>query len=366
MKSMPYTLTRYLARNYILSFLGLVLALLSVVYLLDTVELLRRASKKGDVPLSTILEMGLFKLPEVGQIILPFAILFSAMLTFWLLTRRYELSVMRAAGLSVWQFIFPIMGVAFICGIIHVTVINPLGAFLLSRFEHYETQYLGSRRNLVSVFQDGFWIREKDSAAGEVILHAEKINLPAWSFHNVIGLAFDGQGKLAGRLDAEQARLSEGAWIFKNVHITQEGMESEYRDQYQLNTQLTRREIEESFADPETIPFWQIPSFINVLEATGFDTTRMKIHFYYLLSLPLMFIAMVLLAAAVSLRPPRSQYTLWLSAVGIAIGIMIFFLSSYLQALGNAQKIPAPLAAWSPAIITLLIGLSALLTLEDG
>ena len=108
----PSTLSRYLARVYTLNFLGLTAGLLGIVYLFDTVELLRRASKFSDVPLGLVLQMGLFKLPEVGQLTLPFAVLFSAMMTFWQLTRKHELVIVRAAGLSVWQFLGPVVGVA--------------------------------------------------------------------------------------------------------------------------------------------------------------------------------------------------------------------------------------------------------------
>ncbi|MCF6320014.1 MAG: LptF/LptG family permease, partial [Proteobacteria bacterium] len=86
----------------------LLVGLFAVIYLFDTVELIRRASKRGDIPISLILQMGLLKLPEVGQTIFPFAVLFSAMYTFWQLTRQYELIVVRASGFSVWQFLLPI------------------------------------------------------------------------------------------------------------------------------------------------------------------------------------------------------------------------------------------------------------------
>jgi lipopolysaccharide export system permease protein len=367
-KPPPLILSRYLANQYVLGLLGFLFVLLSIVYLLDTIELLRRAVKRDDVevPLTLVLQMGFFKLPDVTQVVLPFAVFFSAMLTFWSLNRRLELAVIRAAGLSVWQFLLPVLTTAFVCGLIYITIIHPVGAVLLGKFEQFENRYLGTQKNLVTVFQDGFWIRQKESAAGEVILNADKITLQDFSFHNVMGLAFSKSGELVSRLDAEHARLEPGFWIFEDVHITQDGTADQYRDEYKLATNLTRYEIEESFASPETVPFWQIPSFIRVLEATGFNSTRLKVHFHYLLSLPVMFAAMILLAAAVSLRPPRSRQTVLMVALGIALAVLVFFMSSYLQALGASQQIPPVLAAWTPALVTFLLGLTVILNTEDG
>ena len=97
------TLFRYLASTYLRNMASLLLALLMIVYLFDTVELIRRGSKFEDVPFTLMLQMGLLKLPEVGQVLFPFAILFSAMFTFWQFTKRSELIVVRSAGLSVWH-----------------------------------------------------------------------------------------------------------------------------------------------------------------------------------------------------------------------------------------------------------------------
>ena len=367
MPSSPKILSRYLAWSYLGHFLGLLFVLLAIVYMLDTIELLRRAVKRDDVPVLLVLQMGLFKLPEVGQIILPFAILFSAMYTFWALSRRYELAVIRAAGLSVWQFLMPVLAVAFTCGLLSAMVVNPLGAMFISKFEQYETRYLGTQRNLVSVFEDGFWIRQPSGTAeSDVILNADRVILQDWTFQRVMGLAFDAEGSLVSRLDAERARLGDGEWVFENVHITNRLRENYYRDEYRLPTEMTRQDIEDSFASPETIPFWFIPEYIDILDKTGFDSTRLKIHFHHLLSMPVIFTAMIFLAAAVALRPPRSGRTILLIAAGVAIGILFFFLSSYVQALGASQQIPPVLAAWAPAVIAFLLGLTALLSLEDG
>ncbi len=57
------TLSRYIARTYLFNLLGLFLALLFIIYLFDMVELIRRASKRDDIPFGLVIEMGLLKLP---------------------------------------------------------------------------------------------------------------------------------------------------------------------------------------------------------------------------------------------------------------------------------------------------------------
>ncbi len=361
------TLSRYLARTYFINMLLLLLALLAVIYLFDTVELIRRASKRPDIPISLILQMGLLKLPEVGQMLFPFAVLFSAMFTFWQLTRRHELVVVRAAGFSVWQFLAPVMGVAVFVGILQITALNPVGSLLVGKFEQLESTYLNRQENQIAVFKEGLWLRQKTTEEqGYVILHAAKIEQPGWILKKVSALYFNDDDSFKGRVDSKQATLEKGRWLFRDVIIYQPNEKEQKEDFYALPTQLTPEDIEESFASPETMSFWHLPGYIQTLEETGFDATRLRVHYQSLLSQPLMFAAMVLLAAVVSMRPPRFRGAMALFAIGIFIGFLVFFMSSFLQALGASGQIPTILAAWSPALICFLLGLGVMMTLEDG
>src|SRR6201993_3817291 len=100
--------------------------MLSISFLIDYIELLRRAATKSGVTLGVLLEMAALKLPHTAQEVMPFAVLFGTMLAFFRLTRNNELVVARAAGVSVWQFLTPAVVVAILVGITAVTVFNPI------------------------------------------------------------------------------------------------------------------------------------------------------------------------------------------------------------------------------------------------
>ncbi len=366
MKFSP-TLNRYMAANYARNLLLGLLILLGVVYLFDTVELLRRAAKREDVPFRLVIEMGFLKLPEVGQIMFPFAILFSAIFTFWQLTRRYELIIMRAAGLSVWQFLTPVLAVAVGAGLLMTTLVNPLGSMLLGRFEQLEASYLNAETPQISLLQEGLWLRQEAADNGRVILHAGKVRLPEWELQDVMALFFTQNGDFIRRIDAGSAQLGEGQWVFRDVISNTVGQPGNEKIPYMvLATTLTTKKIEESFAKPQALSFWKLPAFIRTLETTGFDAVPLKVHFQNLLAQPLLYAAMILLAASVSLRPPRFRGAFMLAALGVGIGFMVFFLSSFLQAMGSTHQIPVLLAAWAPAMVSFLLGLAVMLNLEDG
>lgn len=362
---LPPTLTRYLAKAYAVNMAAMAVILLGIIYLFDTVELLRRASKHDDVDFGTVLVMSLLKTPEMAGVIAPFIILFSALYTFWQLAKRQELVVLRSSGVSVWQFLSPPLMVAFASGVVMMTMINPLGSLFYSRYTVMESTYLDREQEMIALFDEGMWLRQ-DTAQGYAILHAGAIEMPDWRLDDVMVLFFDPSDALIRRIDATGALLKQDNWLLHNAVLNVAGNPSESMKTFSLPTTLTRQDIEDSFSAPNTMGFWSLPSYIDTLEATGFDSTRLHIHFQSLLSQPFLFAAMILLAATVALRPQRQGGTFAFIAGGVLIGFVVFFMSNFLQALGASHQIPVFLAAWSPALLCCLLGIATLLTLEDG
>lgn len=358
----------YLAKLFTVNFLSIFGILMAIVYLFSTMELLRQASKVEQISLGMILKMGIYKLPDLGQTLLPFAILFGAMFTFWMLARRHELVVVRGAGFSVWQFLAPILIVAALTGVIQCTILNPISAAMLGRYDALEAKYFMRDKGIVTtLFDKGIWLRQMENGdKGYMIVHADRIILPQWQMNNVMALFFDNNDNFLRRIDSSGAKLGEGAWLFDNAQVYQSQKPVERSASVSMPTQLTRHDIEESFSSARSQSFWKLPAYIKTLTETGFDATRLRIHFQSLLAAPVLFLAMVLLAASVSMRPPRFQRSFELIAAGVLMGFLVFFISSFLQALGASQQIPVILAAWSPALVSLLLGITAILSLEDG
>lgn len=356
----------YICKQFAKNILFLLGALLALVYVLDTIEILRQSASREGLPVGIAMMMAALKLPVVGQQIIPFGVLFAAIYTCWKLNRTQELVVIRAAGLSVWQFLNPMIFSALVFGILTVGLINPLSAMMVGKYEQMETIYLNKSDNIVTVSRTGIWLRQPaGNDGGYSLLHASSFDQNEWHFSDVLIMFFAADDSFVKRIDSPEAFLKDGYWDVQSALINdREGATREAR--MQVETNLTSNKIEESFSDPETISFWKIPEYLRIMEETGFPTSALHIHFQAMLAKPFLLAAMVLLAAAFSLRPTRFSGGGMLITLGVAAGFFIFFMESMLQAFGISQKIPVILAAWTPAIVTLLVGVTALLHLEDG
>ncbi len=358
------TLSGYIARQYALWFLGFLFGLLGVIVLVSTVDLLDRlASKKAS--LGVVFEMVLLKLPFLTQEVMPFTVLFAGLACFWRLTRSHELVVTRAAGISVWQILAPVLGVALVVGVLTVTLFNPVASVLLGRFEELEARYIHNKPSTLAVSRQGLWLRQADPD-GQSVIHARRVTHQTMTLHGVIIFRFADQDRFTERIDAARAILRPGAWELFDAWQSTPGSRAHFAERLEVATELTREKILDSFAPPETVSFWKLPGFIALLEEAGFSATRHKLQLHRLLAVPLLLSSIILLAASFSLRPQRRGKVGLIIMGGALTGFLLYFLSNFIFALGLSGKIPVVLAAWSPAGVTLMLGLATLLHLEDG
>jgi lipopolysaccharide export system permease protein len=358
------TLTRYIARQYLFWFGSFFFAIVSIIFLATIVDLLDRLATK-EVSLSLTLQMAVLKLPYLSQEVMPFTVLFAAMATFWRLTRSHELVVARAAGVSVWQFLLPVLGSSVLIGVFVVAAFNPLASVLLSRYEQLEANYIHNQSSMLAVSKTGVWLRQADED-GQSVIHAEKVKPDSVTLQRVIVFRYAGKDRFVDRIDAREAQLQPNQWLLRDAWIARPGEPSAFHETLELPTDLTVSKIQESFAPPETIAFWDLPEFIEVMQAAGFSAVPHRLQFHRLLALPMLYAAMILLAATFSLRPQRRGRVGLVILTGMLTGFLLYFLSNFVFAIGLSGTIPVVLAAWTPAGVSLMLGVAMLLHLEDG
>jgi lipopolysaccharide export system permease protein len=360
------TLSAYIARQYFAWFCGVFGAMVSVTFLLDYVELIRRGGTRAQASWGTLLEMAALKLPHTAQDVMPFAILFGTMLAFWRLTRSNELVVARAAGVSVWGFLTPAILVAMLVGVVAVTLFNPIASAMEASYEQLENRILRQAGDPLSLSNTGLWLRQSDAAGGQIVLHGEKLASPDLLLRDVSVYFLNRRSEFTSRIEARAARLAGGFWVIEDGQRFRPGEAPEPFGELRLPTSLTADKIEESLASPDTMSFWELPGFITLLEQSGFSAQRHRLHFNVLLARPFLFCAMVLVAATFSLRMQRRGGAAMLLVSGVLAGFLLYFLSDIVFALGLSAKIPVLLAAWTPTGVSMIFGTSMLLHLEDG
>ena len=150
-----------------------VFGVFALMALIDYIELMRRAADLPNVSALLVARASFFRVPQVTERIMPFCVLVGAMSCYLNLSRRIELVVARAAGMSAWQFVAPAVIVALLLGALAATVYNPMSALLQERSKRLEAELFGQDRRggLHEAAGGGFWVRQR-SAEGQAIINA--------------------------------------------------------------------------------------------------------------------------------------------------------------------------------------------------
>jgi lipopolysaccharide export system permease protein len=357
-----YTLGRYLSLRFLQAIGAVFLTVFGLIYLIDLVELIRRAGEGIDVSTMTLARLSFFRTPLIAEQVLPFAVLFGSLAAFLGLSRKLELVIARAAGVSVWQFGFPPLLVALVIGLGAVTIYNPIAVVLKQKAEDLEGRVFA--KPTASASQNRF-VRQL-SVDGSSIIRAVSGAADGASLFNVTVFVFDRAGLLVERVEADSATLNRGYWLLENAKMVTVGLEPQRSDRYLLATNLTRDEVRQALGSTETISFWRLPATIRQLELAGLDATRYRLRFQGLMARPLMLAAMVILAASFSLRFFRFGGVAKLVLGGISAGFLLYIITQIAEDLGAAGTLSAPVAAWFPATLGVLLGILVLLHQEDG
>ena len=363
--SWSWTLYRYLAVQFLIGVTVVYAIFLMLAFSIDIVDLLNRTAGHN-VPGAVAVGMAILQLPELGQKMLPFAILLGGVFTFVRLSRSRELVATRAAGVSAWDFLLPPLTVAVFIGVFAVTLFTPVSARMFSEFAGLEARYVKGEESQLSVSINGLWLRQGD-AHQQSVIHALRVAQQGEHLEDVLVLLYGANDHFLGRIDAKSAQLHDRFWILNDAFVSgNTGGAPVHHDSYSLATTLTPEQIVESSTSPDALSFWDLPGYIRAAQAAGFSATRYQLYLYTLYTLPALFAAMVFMAASFSLRLGREGGTARVILFSAAAGFGVYFFQDLTSVLGRTGAVPTLLAATAPALASILIGMTLVFSQEDG
>lgn len=338
-----------------------------LILLIDFVEGMRNIGQDLGLSSLNVLYLTLLKTPSLIEQTIPFIVLFGTIGSFYSLNRNSELVVLRASGLSAWNFLAPAIFVTFTLGVIWATLFNPLASRTL---QIYETSISASEN--AQPITANIWLKE-GTETQETLIHAQSYDPGARTLLNVTftqtAINTEGHFSFSTRLDAKSAELKGGGYWQLNDVIENTDDVLAGTMQHETLSIPTRIRLEDivSQTDSNFIPpFWALPKEITRTRRAGFATVRLEMQLHKLISLPLSLVAMTFIAACVSMQLTRQGGTLRLLIIGTTIGFMVYFTNSIFNAFGESSALPVMVAAWAIPIMTFFLGASYLAKVEDG
>lgn len=361
----PKTIYLFLARHFVVCFGVLYAGIATMIALIEIIELVRRLSTKASLSLPALFGMALLKVPVMLEVLFPTIILIAMLSTLWFLGRKQELQACRLAGLSFWQLALPFVIATIGLRVLAIVVINPIGASCLAHFERLEARIMHHATGTLSISEHGIWIKHRFEKRQAIIRIA---GLEGQSLKNINVFEFNDHFDLVRHVYAARGYFHDGNLVLAQAQANLlDGSRIPIAD-IAIPSPLNFSSLIKSGRSPATLSVWTLPEFITVLDKSGLSSARHRLHWHRLFAHGVLSCAFVLIVMGYIFKQPtwRNLISLRLILLAIASGLSMLFIGDVTWALGLSGRLPLWFAAWSPALIAMMLGTMLVLNLEDS
>src|SRR5271165_2064045 len=296
--------------------------------------------------------------PSLIYLMSPMSVLLAVLITFGLLQKSSELTAMKATGFSIYRTTLPVvlLSAGFAVGLF---VFDQLYIPHTNRRQEILRNQIKGKPPQTYLQADRKWIFGQSNQ----IYYYQVFDPDTNRFGGISVFEFDpATFQLTRRIHADGAHWEPSLkkWVFENGWVR--SLNGASIQEYRTFDVATFKELGEdpSYFKKEVrqsseMDYEELRSYIQDLQQSGFDTVRLKVQLQKKIAFPLITLVMAILAIPFSARGRRGGA---LAGVAIALGIAIVYwvTAGVFEAMGNANQLPALLAAWGPDVIFALAG----------
>jgi LPS export ABC transporter permease LptG len=353
----PSLLDQYVSRMY-LRVVGLgFLALLGLFYIstfIDASDKLFKGTASG----TTVMQLLAYRTPQFVYFVIPIAALLSVLVTFGLLSRTSELTVMKACGISLYRVALPVVVLSLLFSAALFALDQDILARANRRANALDDQIRGRPPKTFNPLNRRWVIAGDGSIYHYGYFDAQRDTLTALTVYRLV----PGGWQLASQTYAATAQY-RGGWTATRGWIQE--FTARPATWKTFAQQRIRLEPPEYFKTEDTemdlMTVAQLRRAVTELAATGANVVPQRVDLHRKLAFPFVTLVMTLLAVPFGVTTGR-RGALYGIGLGIVLALSYWFIMSVFVAIGKAGLLPPVLAAWTPNIIVSAAAIYLLLT----
>lgn len=346
-------LDRYIATNVLVSVAGVLLLIVGLDAVFAFIAELEDLQNQYQMPQA--FHYILLTIPRRTYDYVPVATLIGCLIGLGMLAGTSELTVIRAAGVSVmrivWAAIKPILLLVVGCLF--------LGQYVVPQTE----QYAQSQRTLLIDGSDtlssrhGFWYRETNE-----FFHVKAIQ-PNGVIFGLARYVFDDHQQLVKAEYAERGIFQGDHWVLEDVRQT---LFEADRTHYAIlptetwNSQITPKIMSVVVLRPAILSLTDLFVFARYRDRQGIEAGQFYFAFWKKVLQPITTIVMVFIAISFIFGPLRSVTMGQRIVTGVVVGLVFTYAQDMLGHVSVVYEVPPLMAAGAPMLIFLAVGLHLL------
>ena len=355
---------KYLLKNFLKSFLTLVLIIFCFGVILNLFEEIE-FFKNMDVSILKPLILTTLFVPSLVIKLLPFIIFVSSMWYMIKVRNNNDLLILKIYGFSNIKIFYILAFTSFLLGWIVLTLVSPITSSMVKYYEITKSQHARDIDHLVTFNKNGLWIKETIKN-GDRIISSE--NIEGTVLKDVIIFEFKDDYKLERKIFSKKVDITSNNWILNDVIIFKysDGIfEKETSVSQEITSIYNYEKITSLFSNSDTISFLDlIINYQNLLNK-GYNNQFLDRNYHTMLSLPFFLFLMTAIAAILTMHTQRKSDNLRFIILGLIISVLVYYFKDLSIALGKTDRIPLILSVWAPVIALSLFTFIGVLQINE-
>jgi lipopolysaccharide export system permease protein len=363
---LPGIIDRYVARAWVGHFLMVLAAFWSLFVLVNFMDLFDdiQVNKIKGV---TVVRYYTFSSPNIIHLLTPVGVLVAVLITYGVMSRRNEITALKAGGISVYRASGPVL----LIGVLVCLAMFGVSEYILPTMNREATRLFNvikGRPAQASSVEGHRWVLGSDGRlynydylGPEGARHRDRITLYGLAVYDVDPAAWQLRDVLY---------VGSAAWNGMSYDLERGWRRAfgEHAAFHELSRARTREIEPPSYFGQEeraadTLRFQELRTHIATLESVGVDVVPLRVQLHHKLAYPFVCVVMTLLGIPFSFVVAR-RGALYGIGISILIAIVYWACLTVFETLGNTARLPPGLAAWAPNIIFGALALYLVLNLE--
>lgn len=312
-------------------------------------------------PVIVIIQYLLLQTPGVILYALPFASLFSVLITIGISSKWKEIVVIKASGSNTKRLFTSFLAV----GIIFTLMALLLGETLVPKAAE-KAAWIRKVKILkeppkIIYREEALWLKGLDKSLiridGFVPDEDKVLKISIFNFSPLFGLE--------KRIEADEAVWTDGVWKLRNVTVFNITEEAIQKHDVLIYSALEEPNIfREEMKKPEEMNFAELYTYYTRLENAGFKNIKYVVRLYEKISYPMINFVMILFGLSLSLH---SKWGGGIKAAGVGViaSVIYWLIYSMSISLGTAGSLPPSIAPWIGPVVFGIAGGILYLRIRD-
>lgn len=310
------------------------------------------------LPPALVVEILALRLPEMVFYTFPMSMLLASLLAFGRLSGDGEITALKAAGVSLYRIMAPVIAFAVFVSVATIALnewLVPAASWQAKRL-----LYEATHKQELPVARDHLFYNEMSDGQLKRLFYARHFD--GKRMHDVVVQEFEAN-KLVRIVQAAEAAPTDDGWRFARGVVYQTDDAGEYRfvvkfESQQIALGEALLALSRENRQPMEMNAGELNAHIDRLKSTGQagrEINELEVQWHQKFAVPFASLVFALVGAPMGLRPNRSN-----SSIGLGVSILVIFIYYILMfvcmALGQIGAVPAAFGAWLPNLVAAGMG----------